>query len=89
MDVSLESKAGDWGTCQTLVSHTLHLFSILAVFNLEIMRVMLSTISLIVSAIEKDKATSERLKYDGHKEVFVNDLIQRLEQHCFVKRGLS
>ncbi|KAJ5778920.1 hypothetical protein N7457_006640 [Penicillium paradoxum] len=58
--------------------------------GLEVVGVVLGAIPLIISAIEKYKTTSKRLKYARHKEALVNDLIQRLqEQHYFVKRDLT
>lgn len=52
----------------------------------EIVGVVLGAIPLIISALEKYKTTSRRLRYVRQKEVLVNELIRSLnEQRCFIK----
>lgn len=49
----------------------------------EIVGVVLGAIPLLISAIEKYKATSQRLKYFKYKEPYIAQLIQSLEDQKF------
>ncbi|CAI7565882.1 unnamed protein product [Penicillium manginii] len=49
----------------------------------EVVGVVLGAIPLLISAIEKYKATSQRLKYFKYKEPYIAQLIQSLEDQKF------
>ncbi|EAW21203.1 uncharacterized protein NFIA_063640 [Aspergillus fischeri NRRL 181] len=51
--------------------------------GLEVVGVVLGAIPLLISAIEKYKTTSQRLKFFKYKEPFIAQLIQSLEEQKF------
>lgn len=52
----------------------------------EVVGVVLGAIPLIISAVEKYKTTSRKLKYYRQKITLVDELIRSLnEQQCFIK----
>lgn len=56
----------------------------------EVVGVVLGAIPLLISAIEKYKATSRTLKFYQQKETLVNELIRSLkEQEFFIKADFS
>lgn len=60
-----------------------NLYCVLRMSGFEIVGVILGAIPLLISAIEKYKATSQRLKYFKYKEPYIAQLIQSLEDQKF------